>query len=145
MFRKTMVLFLVCFMGLIQPAVPAGAKETGCVEIFDPKQNKVVKEVKLTREIENMVTGWLAHPGEIVAKLNPMPDDGYVLRVPLQPTPALRNKWLYADIDEVFIVIPANEPPFYVILGDDGMSCYLVNGDISMLSEALNFKLDAPR
>lgn len=145
MFRKTMVLILICFMGVLQPTVPAGAKETECVEIFDPKQNKVVKEVELTQEIEKLVTDWLAHLNGVYAKVDPMPEDGYVVRVPVEPAAALRNRWLHEDVHEVFIVIPAHEPPFYVIAGDDSLCCYLFNGDIPKLSEALHFKLYAQR
>lgn len=143
MFKRTMLLFLICFMGLIQPAVPAEAKQTEYVEIFNIKQRKVIEEIKLTPEIKSMVTDWLVQAEEAYAKVNPIPENGYVVRVPLNPDAALQNKWLYANIEEVYIVIPEKEPPFFVLVGNDGLACYLLHGEIHRLSEALGFNLNA--
>lgn len=54
------------------------------IEIFDPKQDKVVKVVQSNPQIQNMITSWITNL-EGLYKNNPATDDGYVVKIPLDP------------------------------------------------------------
>ena len=57
MIKKASVI-IVLFAILLYPRA-AYAEGIKYIEIFDPKQNEVVKVIQLTLEINNMVTGWI--------------------------------------------------------------------------------------
>lgn len=141
MTRKFIVLLLIC---VIFPYVLCVDAQNSYAEIFDPKQNKVVKAVQMNPEIHAMVSGWIANIDGIYSRLNPVTDDGYAVKIPLEPAVDVHSKWISAAVSEVYIIIPEADPPFYLIF-DDGKkaTCYPFNGDVNMLSKALGFKLSA--
>lgn len=55
------------------------------IEIFDPKQDKVVKIIQPNKKINNMVIGWINGIDGIYGKNDPIKDNGYVIRFPLDP------------------------------------------------------------
>ena len=111
------------------------------VEIFDPKQNKVVKVVQSNPQIQGIITSWITNI-EGLYKNDPATDDGYVVKIPLDPIVKVNCKSLNALVSEVYILIPENEPPCYLIFDDENKLLSLpFNGDIDMLSNILHFKL----
>jgi len=140
MIKKLVTLLSFCFI-LLFP-IYANANDFKYIEIFDPKQNKVVKVVQSNPEIQNMVTTWITNIQGIYGKNDPATDDGYALRIPLDPAVTVDCKWLNATVSEVFIIIPEKEPPFYgIFLNENKLMFYPFNGDIDMLSKSLDFKL----
>ncbi|MEA4827545.1 MAG: hypothetical protein VB130_13100 [Clostridium sp.] len=116
------------------------------IEIFDPKQDKVVKVVQLNEEIHNMVVSWIKNINGIYGKNDPLTDDGYAIKIPLDPAVRLHGKSLNALVNEVYIIIPENDPPFFIIFEDENKPyCFLFNGNIDMLSKSLDFKLKTNR
>lgn len=111
------------------------------IEIFDPKQDKVVKVVQSNPQIQDMITSWITNL-EGLYKNDPATDDGYVVRIPLDPLVKVNCKSLNALVSEVYILIPENEPPCYLIFEDENKLLSLpFNGDIDKLSKILDFKL----
>jgi hypothetical protein len=113
------------------------------VEIFDPKQDKVVKVVQLTTQIQDMIAGWVTNI-EGTYKNDPATDDGYVIKIPLDPAVKVNCKALSSLVSEVYILIPENESPCYLIFEDQNrnkLSSFVFNGDIDMLSNILDFDL----
>ena len=118
------------------------AEQFKYVEIFDPKQEKVVKVIQLNAEIHNMIVKWIKDVDGIYGKNNPITDDGYAIRIPLDPAVKVQGKYLNALVNEVYIIIPENEAPFFMVFeSEDKLSCFPFNGDIDKLSKVLNFKL----
>ena len=112
------------------------------VEIFDPKQNKVVKVVQLTAEIHNMVANWIMNVDSIYAKNDPLTDDGYAIRIPLDPAVKLQVKHLSIIVNEVYIIIPENNPSFFIITTNENIVyCFPFNKNVDILSKVLDFKL----
>lgn len=135
---------LLSFFVIFLNAIHVNAQDTNYVEIFDPKQNKVVKVVQLNQEIQSMVTDWVTNIEGIYCILDPTTDDGYAVRVPLSPAVKVHNKCLNAVVDAVYIIIPEKEPPFYIIFENENkLTCFRFNGDIAKLSKSLDFKLNA--
>ncbi|GAA0182293.1 hypothetical protein SH2C18_46980 [Clostridium sediminicola] len=112
------------------------------VEIFNPKQDKVVKVVQLTPEINDMISNWVMNIENFYGNLDPITDDGYAIKIPFNSSVQVETDVLNANIKEVFILIPENELPFYLVFeNNDKVSCFAFNGDIEELSRALDFKL----
>jgi hypothetical protein len=111
------------------------------VEIFDPKQDKVVKVVQSNPQIQDMITIWITNL-EGTYKNDPATDDGYVVKIPLDPVVKVNCKSLNAIVSEVYILIPEIGPPCYLIFEDENKLISLVfNGDITKLSNILDFNL----
>ncbi|MGH4050654.1 MAG: hypothetical protein ACREVX_04760 [Clostridium sp.] len=118
------------------------AQEFKYVEIFDPKQEKVVKLVQLNEDINNMVTAWIKDVDDIYGKSNPITNDGYAIRVPLDPKVRVQGKCLNILVNDVYIIIPEKDMPFFIIFDDENkLLCYPFKGDIDVLSKILDFKL----
>ena len=117
------------------------AQDFKYVEIFDPKQDKVVKVVQSNPKIQNMITNWITNV-EGLYKNDPATDDGYVVKIPLDPAVKVHCKYLNTLVSKVYILIPENEVPCYLIFENENqLLSFPFNGDIDMLSKALDFKL----
>ncbi|MFL0267414.1 hypothetical protein [Candidatus Clostridium radicumherbarum] len=122
-------------------SIHVNAQDFKYIEIFDPKQDKVVKVVQSNPQIQSMITSWITNI-EGLYKNDPITDDGYVVKIALDPLVKVNCKSLNALVSEVYILIPENEPPCYLIFEDENKLLSLVfNGDIDMLSKVLDFKL----
>ena len=122
------------------------AKGFKYVQIFDPKQDKVVQLIQLNSEIQSLVQSYLEDIDTIYSKNDPIPEDGYAIKIPLDPAFKAQKKCLNALIKEVYIIIPKKEPPFIMLLEKETkLICFPFRGDIKTLSKALNFNLSQHR
>ena len=127
---KKITIVLLIFIVLITPKV-VRADGFKPAEIFDPKQDKVVKVVQLNTEIYNTVWTLIKNIDGIYGKNDPVTEDGYAIKIPLNPAIKVTSKWLNALVSEVYIIIPENNPPFLMIFEDKNkLSCFPFNGDI---------------
>lgn len=139
MFKKFLILLFFFFISISH--IHVSAQDFNYVQIFDPKQDKVVKAVQSNPQIQNMIAGWITNI-EGLYKSDPATDDGYVVKIPLNPSVKVNCKSLNALVSEVYILIPEKEPPCYLIFEDEDRLLSLVfNGDLDMLSKVLDFKL----
>ena len=140
MIRKLLViltLFVICLHSTC-----VNAEGFKYIEIFDPKQDKVVKVVQSNSQIQELITSWITNL-EGLYKNDPATDDGYVVRIPLAPIVKVKGDSLNALVSEVYILIPENEPPCYLIFEDENkLLSFPFNGDIDKLSKILDFKLN---
>lgn len=139
MLKKLLVVLFFFFISINSTHV--NAQDNKYVEIFDPKQDKVVKVVQSNPQIQNMITSWITNIDGLY-KNDPATEDGFVVKIPLDPIVNVNSKALNALISEVYILIPENEPPCYLIFEDENrLLSFVFNGDIDMLSKVLDFKL----
>jgi hypothetical protein len=118
------------------------AKDYKYAQIFDPKQDKIVKIVQVNSDIQSLVVSYLNDIDAIYGKNDPIPEDGYAIKMPLDPAVKVQKKCLNALIKEVYIIIPEKEPPFIMIFENENkLMCFPFRGDIKTLSNALNFIL----
>lgn len=136
------IVVVLSFLFIFIESLYVNAQDFKHIEIFDPKQNKVVKVVQSTPEIQNIIASWVKNIQYMYGKIDPITDDGYAIKVPFDPAVKVHCHALTATVNEVYIIIPETEPPFYIIFEDkNNVSCYVFNGDINMLSNILDFKL----
>ncbi|MBU3130570.1 hypothetical protein [Clostridium tagluense] len=100
-----------------------------------------MKVVQSNPQIQDMITSWITNL-DGTYKNDPATDDGYVVKIPLDPIVKVNCKSLNALVSEVYILIPKNEPPCYLIFEDENKLISLAfNGDIDKLSNILDFNL----
>jgi len=139
---KRLFIVTVLFI-MIMCSTVVNAEEFKYVEIFSPKQDKVVKVVQMNNEIYNMVSTWLKNIDGIYGKNNPITDNEYAVRIPINPSIKVQGKWLNTFVNEVYLIIPQNDTPFLMIFENkDKLSCFPFNGDVNKLSISLGFKLN---
>lgn len=139
MIKKLLVtlFFFVIFLH----SITVNAEGFKHIEIFDPKQDKVVKVVQSNPQIQDIITSWITNI-EGLYKNDPATDDGYVIKIPLNPFVKVNCKSLNTLVNEVYILIPENKPPCYLIFENENkLSSFPFNGDIDILSNILDFKL----
>lgn len=137
---KRLPLLLALFM-IIYPRI-SHAENQKYIEIFDPKENKVVKKIEATEEINNMLHNWIENIEELHPSVNPIKDDGYAIKFSLNPAIEVKKKWLNATVGEVYLIIPENETAFFVIFDNESSPMFfLFPGDVDELSKVLGFRL----
>lgn len=142
MMKKIIAVFGMSLLFIFIDSVYINAQNLNYVEIFDTKQNKIIKLVQLNPQIQEMVTLWIRNVQGIYSKNDPITDDGFAIKVPLDPAILVNCKWLNALISEVYIMIPENDPPFFMVFeAGNRLACFPFNGDVDKLSRSLDFKL----
>lgn len=137
------VLAVLVLLIMLLPLIPIDVKASPCAEIYDPIQKRVVKSVQVNSEIYNMVTSWVRSIDNFYGKLSPIPLDGYKVRIPLDPAIEVNKKSLSAVVNEVYIIIPRDKLPFFIIYEDKNKPSYFkFHGDIDKLSKAMDFKFN---
>ncbi|WP_411955926.1 hypothetical protein [Clostridium estertheticum] len=99
-----------------------------------------MKVVQSNPQIQDMITSWITNL-EGLYKNDPATDDGYVVKIPLDPIVKVNCKSFNALVSEVYILIPENEPPCYLIFDENKLLSFVFNGDINKLSNILDFNL----
>lgn len=139
MIKKFVVFMIISFLGL---TYHVDAKTNNDIEIFCPEQNKVVKTIPITPEIRNMIVDWITNIEGIYVKLNPTVEDGYIIKIPLDPVENVQGNCINEVVNEVYIMLPEKDMPFYMISNNgDELTFYQFNGNVKFLSEMLDFNL----
>lgn len=138
---KKVLTILVLFIILLHPQMHH-AERYQQIEIFDPIQNKVVKVIEWNKDINDMVVGWINGIDGFYSEIDPIKDDGYAVRFPLSPSIQVQNQWLKTTVKEVYLIIPENNQPFFLVFEtEDRLVSFPFNDDITELSNVLDFKL----
>lgn len=115
------------------------------IEIFDIKKGEVMQSVPLNQSIQREIEEYLRNITGLYIKAKPIPNEGFVIRVPLRPPQKVKNI-LPNDkgidiINEVFILFPKQRDPFLLILDKKQRPFfYNFNGNTNILLEKLNFR-----
>ena len=137
--KKTLFLTLFFVFLLSQATLAMEAKN---IEIFDPSTEQVAKSIPLSDEVQTMVLDWFSTVDEIYPRANIFKDNGYVIKFPLSSSEKIKNKFIEVDTDEVYLLIPESEDPFFMILTEKNQPmCFTFSGDIDKLSQILDFQL----
>jgi hypothetical protein len=141
MFKKAVLFLAIVFLASIN----IHAQDYTDVEIFDITQGKVVKVVKSNSAIQKEVISYVKNINGIYTKFNPIPENGHAVRVPLNPSLKVKNKWTDTLVHEVIIVFPKgqNSSTFLMFFEDDNkLMCFNFEGDTRKLWELLDYKIN---
>lgn len=135
---KKVFVFLFIFQLLSTSGI---AQTTQQIQIFDIDQDKVIKYVQLNTDVQQEVEKFLEGISGVYAKYNPIPNKGFMIRIPLEPNIMVRNKWFDDLVDEVTIILPSQENPYLMIFDDENKPFFLTfEGNIENLLDLLVFK-----
>lgn len=139
--KKKILVVMLLFIFILHSTI-VFAEGFKYVEIFDPKKDEVVKLVQLNGEIHDMVAIWINNVDDIYGKSDPITNDGYAIRVPLDPPVKIQGKCIDILVDDVYIIVPEKDVPFFIIFDNEKkLLCYPFKGNINKLSQVLDFKL----
>lgn len=135
---KKIVVFLL-LMGFL--SMHTEAQTNRQIEIFDIGKGKVVMTSRPNTKVQLEVGRFLSGITGPYPKINPVPREGFMIRVPLEPRIRVKTQLFTGPIDEVIIIFPAFENP-YLMFFDDKNRALVFNfkGDSSRLLELLNYK-----
>lgn len=140
MIKKFLTILVLIFI-LLHPQIQY-TESYQHIEIFDPIQGKVVKVVETNKEINDMVVEWINRIDGFYSGVDPIKDDGYAIKFPINPSIQVQNQWLKTTVTEVYVIIPENNPPLFLVFEtEDKLVSFPFKDDITNLSKVLNFKL----
>ncbi|MGV3466210.1 MAG: hypothetical protein ACO1OT_13065 [Heyndrickxia sp.] len=128
------------FLFLILLTTDASA-QTRQIEIFDISKERVVKKVPASADIQENVKRLLQRTTSVYPRVKPIPSKGFMIKVPLEPAMNLRNQWLQGKVNQVILVFPPKERPFYLVMDEKNRThLFLFEGDTKTLLRKLNYK-----
>lgn len=91
---------------------------------MDIVKNEIIKTTPTDSSIQLETEKIIKEIDGVVKAFKPIPDKGYMIKIPLEPSYQLENKWINALIDEVIIIIPETEKPFLFTFDDENNSYF---------------------
>lgn len=139
MVRKMTAVFIFIFLFSIN----AYGEDFGNVEIYCIDQEKVVKKVKTTDEIQKLAESYIEGIEGIYGKFKPIPNSGHAVKIPLYPPVKMEGQLANVFVDVVIIMFPKDEKPFLLIFeNEDKLVCYTFKGDTEELWKRLEFNVN---
>ncbi|WP_102272997.1 hypothetical protein [Cytobacillus massiliigabonensis] len=95
------------------------AKINRSIEIYDINQEMVIKTITNSPLIRKESELILQGINDIYKKFNPIPEQGLLVKVPLEPAIHVSNQWINTLVDELIIFYPEDEEPFILVYDDE--------------------------
>ncbi len=125
-------------------SIYALAQNNRQIEIFDINKGKVIMNVQPNPDSQQEVKKFLEGITGIFVKYNPIPNKGFMIRVPLEPNIVVENQWFNDQVDEVTIFFSGQEEPYLMIFNDENRSSFFTfEGDTANFLKIINFKPEA--
>ncbi|MFT4414577.1 hypothetical protein ACLM5H_12030 [Fredinandcohnia humi] len=111
------------------------------IQIFDINKGKVIKNVQTNTDIQREVENFLEGITGVYVKYNPIPNNGFMIRIPLEPNIMVRTRWFDDLLDEVTIIFTDQENPYLMVFDDENKPYFLTfEGNTVKFLALLNFK-----
>ena len=109
------------------------------IEFLDIEKKKIIT-IPTNQKIQLEAKKIIKEIDNVAVQFNPIPDKGYLVKIPLTPSLRLENKWMNALIDEVIIIIPEDEKPYLLIFDDENKPYFFTfKTEIDALLKTLDF------
>ncbi|MFN7253427.1 MAG: hypothetical protein ACK4M9_22040 [Anaerobacillus sp.] len=116
------------------------AKSSKSVQILDIEKSEIIKTVPSSSLVQFEAEKFLKEIDSVVKKFKPIPESGYLIKIPLEPSFHLENKWVNTLTDEIIVIIPDDENPYLLTFDDENKSWFFtIKPSISELLNALDF------
>ena len=136
MIKNTLVVIAV----IILSSMNVYAKEFKNIEIFSINQEKVVKVVQSNSDIQKLAVSYLKGIEGVYGKFEPIPEEGYAIRIPLDPSVKIQRKGINAVVDQIVVMFPKNEESFLMFFEDENkLVCFTFKGNTDILWNKLEF------
>lgn len=111
------------------------------IEVFDISKGKVIMNVQSNTDSQLQAKKFLEGITGVYVKYNPIPNKGFMIRIPLEPTVIVKNQWFNDLVDEVTIIFPGQENPYLMVFDDENRPHFLIyEGDTANFLSLLNLK-----
>lgn len=111
------------------------------IEVFDINKGKVIKHVQYNPDSHQEVKKFLDEITGVYVKYNPIPNKGFMIKVPLEPSIVVKNQWFNDIVDEVIILFSGQEDPYLMIFNDENRPFFFTfKGDTANFLRSINFK-----
>ncbi|MBS4208662.1 hypothetical protein [Bacillus sp. FJAT-50079] len=107
-----------CFMILFLSSTVATA-QSNQVEIFNINNGKIEKNVPLNEDIQQEAGNLINGITDVYRRMEPIPNKGMMIKVPLQPAVLVENSLFHDLVDEVIIIIPPKEDPYLMMFDNE--------------------------
>lgn len=139
MLRKPVLfLFLLFFFS----DLIVNAQSSKFIEILDIEDKKITRDVPLNPVIQLESEKLIKSINDIVKKLKPIPDNGYMIKIPLEPPVQVENEWVDSLIDELIVIIPKDEKAYLLLFDEENTTYFFTfNKSINKLLITLNLSI----
>jgi hypothetical protein len=118
----------------------AMAQTNNQIQIIDIKKGEVIKSVQKNPDLQQEVAKFLEGITGVYVKLNPYPNNGFVIKTPLEPNIMVKNQWFNDIVDEVMIIFPVQEKPYLLVFDNENQPhFYKFLGNTNKFLGLLNF------
>lgn len=122
-------MFIIFFAGTSQIL----AQKNNQIEIFDIEKGTILKAVPSNDLFQLEAANILKDIKDIYKKINPIPQKGMMVKIPVNPMIPIQNQWMNSLIDEVIIFFPEGDEP-YIMTYDDENNFYFFSINQSKLT-----------
>ena len=125
---------------ILEETAPA-SESSDEVQIFDIGKGKVVKRMKATPMIQEQARKIIGSITGMYAKIQPFPDKGYIVKIPVNPALKVQSQYINASVDRIYVIFTDKEPPIVLILdSSDKPFVYNFGWKTDELEKQLGFK-----
>lgn len=89
------------------------------IEIFDISKGQVIKSLPTNHLVQNEAIEYLKGITGMYPKVNALPNEGYIIRIPLEPSVFIKNQWVNEVLNEIYVVFPSKDDKPYLLILDD--------------------------
>ncbi|WP_318506136.1 hypothetical protein [Bacillus sp. T3] len=112
------------------------------IEIFDISKGIVIMNVQSNTDSQLEVKKFFKGITGVYVKYNPIPNKGFMVRIPIEPPVMVKNQWFNDLVDEVTIIFSGHENPYLMVFDDENRPHFLTfEGDAAHFLKLLNLKL----
>lgn len=121
-----------------QPSAPQPQPAPRPVQLFDIRQERVIKTFSNNEYFQQAALEWLRSATKLSPQLNINSHSGYIVRVPLKEPYTLQLNQLQIVTKDVFMVYTANKPPLLLLFSPE-RKAYLIetNADVRPFMERI--------
>ncbi len=116
----------------------------GRVEIFDIKQEQVIKSTEMNDTIKKEALKLTDGITGMCMRFRPVPGNGYMIGIPIEPGEKSCNKWLNCTIKRLILMIPEKENMILGVFDEKGRVLFFYVKDAARLLKKLRFSLPPP-
>jgi hypothetical protein len=112
------ILLLFCISLFLNSKTIAASNET--IKVLDIETSTIIKELDSTDEIDKDVEKAIKSIKGVTVQANPIPKEGYLIKIPLTKSLKVKNKWFEDIVSEVLLLYnPATIEQGKIILYND--------------------------
>lgn len=110
------------------------------VEVFDIAQERVIFQGEASQWMQGETEEVLQNIDGIYPKVQPIPKDGLLVKMTLEPTIHIENEWLVEWVEEVIFFYSPEEEPYILLFDQENHSYFftIADHDFYMLLNILN-------